>query len=1032
MTSDADACRMIGGKGIMAHTLEARFLGAPVIKKDGQEVFFPYNKVNALVYYILVKGTVMRDELSGILWGDKSDAIARKNLRNAIYETKKLLGPNVFVSPRKAIIKVNPDIDFKVDVTEFERDPGNQLDLYQGSFLQGFYVKDSPEYESWYLTERDRLEGLYLDVLFQKLKEAVAIGNMAKVTRYGRQLITHNPYDESIYILLLRTYCEQGNMRQALELYDEMKKLFREELQSSVPPEIETMMKEASAKEAKGHSTLSSLGPNVLGREKETQLLRNQLDRFVRAGENTAIFLYGNAGSGKTLVKDAALDQLPPEFAIVQTNCFQPERNILLRPWTSILDALRSLIQKEHIRVSTIDPNRIYKLFPQFDVTDGHESGLGEIKEMLKFDAIFHTFYSLLEEVAAARPFVIVFEDLQWMAPFSLSLLTSLILHQKSHRFLFFLTARSSEDKDFQQFVSTVSMYEKVHRVELLPLTKDTVKAVSEASQPGVPLTDDIISQLLADSEGNLFLLKEYLMALKTTGSLDNLTENVRTIFRNGCAALSDEERKILDFIALFYDGAPLAMISEYMHLNNLQVLESLEVLEKTGFIKAIPQQPEVLYEIIQQKLASYVKQQISPEKWRILHSYVAGLWEKRLTHSTQDIRIYRHLEYHYKESGELVNMGRYKLKTLMYYLNFSNELFPVLDVTGGVEESRLESSSLELHLDELVSEVDEMMHTIHRTYGETSEVKDLDMTYLHLMGRHYIRTGEYEKGVRNILSLVEIASEVRNLDYLLMGYKQMIYYDIQIGNTEEMRNYLELALNVADECNYHKEMGILLRLKGLNMIMQGNFSEAERLLKESISTFMVTQSVQRRYALNIAGAYNYLGEIRRGMGRYQEALDYYDKAMEYARDQDAYSSWVVFSCNAGVVCYAMGRYEQAEKYFRQAYELFPRYNFCWRHPIVEAYLALLSMRKEQEKEAECFLDDAVQKLSKMNNPREAGYVYMAIALIKHQYPQRSISIHYPGSMSSYATKALQALDSHRDAWERQQLESLFCITRRS
>lgn len=46
---------------------------------------------------------------------------------------------------------------------------------------------------------------------------------MAKVTRYGRQLITHNPYDESIYILLLRTYCEQGNMRQALELYDEMK-----------------------------------------------------------------------------------------------------------------------------------------------------------------------------------------------------------------------------------------------------------------------------------------------------------------------------------------------------------------------------------------------------------------------------------------------------------------------------------------------------------------------------------------------------------------------------------------------------------------------------------------------------------------------------------------------------------------------------------------------------------------------------------------------------------------------------------------
>ena len=58
-------------------------------------------------------------------------------------------------------------------------------------------------------------------------------------------------------------------------------------------------------------------------------------------------------------------------------------------------------------------------------------------------------------------------------------------------------------------------------------------------------------------------------------------------------------------------------------------------------------------------------------------------------------------------------------------------------------------------------------------------------------------------------------------------------------------------------------------------------------------------------------------------MGRYQEALDYYDKAMEYARDQDAYSSWVVFSCNAGVVCYAMGRYEQL-RIFRQAYGTLP------------------------------------------------------------------------------------------------------------
>ena len=95
----------------------------------------------------------------------------------------------------------------------------------------------------------------------------------------------------------------------------------------------------------------------------------------------------------------------------------------------------------------------------------------------------------------------------------------------------------------------------------------------------------------------------------------------------------------------------------------------------------------------------------------------------------------------------------------------------------------------------------------------------------------------------------------------------------------------------------------------------------------------MVTQNVQRRYALNIAGAYNYLGEIRRGEGKFQEALDCYDKALDYARDQEAYSSWVVFSCNAGVTCYNMGQFDRTKKYFLQAYELFPRYVFYWRIP---------------------------------------------------------------------------------------------------
>ena len=69
--------------------IEIHLLGTPRIQVDGQDIFFTYGKVQALIYYMVVKGVALRDEISGLLWPEKSEVNARKNLRNAIYEAKK-------------------------------------------------------------------------------------------------------------------------------------------------------------------------------------------------------------------------------------------------------------------------------------------------------------------------------------------------------------------------------------------------------------------------------------------------------------------------------------------------------------------------------------------------------------------------------------------------------------------------------------------------------------------------------------------------------------------------------------------------------------------------------------------------------------------------------------------------------------------------------------------------------------------------------------------------------------------------------
>ena len=70
-------------------TMTCKLFGVPQILKDGQPVFLPYSKINALLYYILVSKVVSREELAGLLWPDETDETARRNLRNAIYQAKK-------------------------------------------------------------------------------------------------------------------------------------------------------------------------------------------------------------------------------------------------------------------------------------------------------------------------------------------------------------------------------------------------------------------------------------------------------------------------------------------------------------------------------------------------------------------------------------------------------------------------------------------------------------------------------------------------------------------------------------------------------------------------------------------------------------------------------------------------------------------------------------------------------------------------------------------------------------------------------
>ena len=121
------------------------------------------------------------------------------------------------------------------------------------------------------------------------------------------------------------------------------------------------------------------------------------LEEFLQGRDSDTLLIRGEAGCGKTILKDALVEELPPEVTVIQTNMLQTGTEHPAPAWTGIVEGLGNLIRREKIPVPNMDPSRLYELFPQMDMSGDRKAGLAEIKDLLKFDAIFHTLYTVME-----------------------------------------------------------------------------------------------------------------------------------------------------------------------------------------------------------------------------------------------------------------------------------------------------------------------------------------------------------------------------------------------------------------------------------------------------------------------------------------------------------------------------------------------------------------------------------------------------------------------------------------------------------
>ncbi|MEZ4617364.1 MAG: hypothetical protein R2867_17900 [Caldilineaceae bacterium] len=162
--------------------LSIRTLGEVIVRVEssGQSIAFETRTVQALFLYLVCQGRPLgRDYLAELLWPERSQPQGRANLRVAIHRLRQQLDPYLLIT--RQTIAFDPNAHLTLDVSNFEAhfaagELAATTALYQGPFLDGFYLDESPAFEQWVLLERERLHILALTAYQQLITQLADAG----------------------------------------------------------------------------------------------------------------------------------------------------------------------------------------------------------------------------------------------------------------------------------------------------------------------------------------------------------------------------------------------------------------------------------------------------------------------------------------------------------------------------------------------------------------------------------------------------------------------------------------------------------------------------------------------------------------------------------------------------------------------------------------------------------------------------------------------------------------------------------------
>ena len=267
-------------------------------------------KVQELLSYLLIHRNRPRprEALAALLWGDMPTDKARKHLRQALWHVQTALKSRNAAAVDQILVvednwvQLNTTTEIWLDVAVLEdtfakikdkpgwalsRDEKNELqaaiELYEGELLEG-------SYQDWCLFERERLQNIYLAMLYKLMRYCEGHNEYEAGQLFGTKILNYDRASERTHRRLMKLHYKAGDRTAALRQYERCVVALDEDL--GVKPDQRTVAlyekirsgepeKENSLSQSAATMPSSYVLTNMMGRLENLELSLVDMSRSV-------------------------------------------------------------------------------------------------------------------------------------------------------------------------------------------------------------------------------------------------------------------------------------------------------------------------------------------------------------------------------------------------------------------------------------------------------------------------------------------------------------------------------------------------------------------------------------------------------------------------------------------------------------------------------------------------------------------------------------------------------------------------------